>query len=268
MNTWMLLAGLVLIALVYVVLPVASAVFTHYRRPRQLRCPVTTRDAVVSIDPMHAARAAVIGRWPDAVQTCSLWPARAGCWRDCLQLPEEAMHEVEDATLPPPAHPGIRRILVPLDGTAASEAALAFVADLARARGARVRLMRVATIPGEVRGIDDRIVAYADQEAARVENDLGAYLKSVAAGYPDLDVDTVVAFGDPAEEILREAAAADVVAMVGHLRSAPARWFHRSVVAAVAAAGRVPVIVVPERRALPAWAVAASLAAAPLAAAR
>jgi hypothetical protein len=93
MNAWILLAGLALIALVYVVLPVASAAFTHYRRPRAVRCPAAARTAVVSVDPMDAARAAVIGRPPRAVRACSLWPARAGCRRDCLAGPEEPMPE-------------------------------------------------------------------------------------------------------------------------------------------------------------------------------
>jgi nucleotide-binding universal stress UspA family protein len=226
-----------------------------------VRCPGTGHAAVVTVDPMQAARAAVVGRAPDAVQTCSLWPARAGCPRDCLEGPDEEVREPETSAFVTPAPAGIRRILVPLDGTAASEAALAFVADVARARHAHVRLMRVAPVPAEVHGTDDRVVAYADQEAARVELDLGAYLRSVAAGYPDLDIDTVVAFGDPVEEILHEAAGADVVAMMARHRSAPVRWLHRSVAAAVARAGRVPVIVVPERRAMPARAVAAPRAA-------
>jgi nucleotide-binding universal stress UspA family protein len=211
-----------------------------------VHCPGTARTAVVSVDPMDAARGAVVGRRPREVLACSLWPERARCLRDCLELPEETMREVEDTTPLAAAPSGIHRILVPLDGTAASEAALAFVADVARARGARVRLLRVAPAPLEVRASDDRVVAYADQEAARVEYDLGAYLRSVAAGYPDLDIDTVVAFGDPVEEIRREATNAELIAMVSHRRSALARRFRGGVVAAVAGAGRVPVMVVPE----------------------
>lgn len=263
MNAWIVLAGIALVALVYVLLPVAAAVFTRYRRPQQVRCPGTGRQAAVSVDPMHAARAAVMGRRPRDVRACSLWPAHAGCWRDCLELPEEAMREVEDLTLLAPMRSDIQRILVPLDGTAASEAALAFVAGIARARGAHVRLLRVAPAPLELRTDDDRLIAYSDQEAARVEYDLVAYLRSVAVGYPDLDIDTVVAFGDPVEEILREAAGADLLAMVRHHRSAVARRFHRSVTATVAQAGRVPTMVVPEHRPMPAQTPVVPLAARP-----
>jgi nucleotide-binding universal stress UspA family protein len=262
MNAWLVLAAVALIALAFVLAPVALAVFTRYRRPVQVRCPVAGRQAVVALDPMQAARAALIGRLPHDVRTCSLWPARGDCDRDCLELPEGALGEVEDTGLLDRTRSGPYRILVPLDGTAASEAALGAVADVARARNARVRLIRVAPPPPELRADDGRLIAYADQERARLEYDLGAYLRSVAAGYPDLDIDTVVAFGHPVVEILRAAASADVVAMVRHHRSALARRFDCGVSGAVARAGRVPVMVVPEGRPAP----LPSVGAAPLAA--
>lgn len=63
-------------------------------------------------------------------------------------------------------------ILVPLDGSPGSESVLPTVGELARARGARVRLLRVAAVPPEVR-FGDRVVAYADQEAVYWVNQTG-----------------------------------------------------------------------------------------------
>lgn len=63
-----------------------------------------------------------------------------------------------------------KQILVPLDETVQAESVLVMVADMARGAGATVRLLHVAPALDNVMS-DGRIVAYADQEGARLENE-------------------------------------------------------------------------------------------------
>lgn len=71
-----------------------------------------------------------------------------------------------------------KRILVPLDETVQAESVLDMVADMARGAGATVRLLHVAPAPDNVVS-DGRVVAYADQEGARLENEGLDYLRPV-----------------------------------------------------------------------------------------
>lgn len=95
------------------------------------------------------------------------------------------------------------RILVPLDQSRLGEAVLPVVADLARGGKAAVRLLHVAPQPGYLTSPEGRVVAYADQEMARLEAEGLDYLQTVQLeGIP---AECVVRFGDPVEEILAEA---------------------------------------------------------------
>jgi nucleotide-binding universal stress UspA family protein len=137
-----------------------------------------------------------------------------------------------------------KRILVPLDRDETSTAVLPIVADIARSSGATVRLLHVAPIPEERVGAHGRIIAYASQEMERIEHDRRHYLKEAEARLEGVPAEAVVRFGDPVEEILREADAfdADLVAVtaedrgwLGHLLGGVAdRVFHKA---------EVPVIV-------------------------
>lgn len=108
-----------------------------------------------------------------------------------------------------------KRILVPLDRSETSAAVLPLVADLARGGGGTVRLLHVAPVPGARIGTDGRVVAYANQEMERIEGSRLDYLRNVEAQLEGLPVESVVRFGDPAEEIVREADAfgADLIAV-------------------------------------------------------
>jgi nucleotide-binding universal stress UspA family protein len=114
-----------------------------------------------------------------------------------------------------------KRILVPLDESPAAEAVLPLVADTARGAGATVRLLHVSPVPGPIVAKDGRVVAYADQEMARLEADGLDYLHTAEARLDGVPVDSVVRFGEPAEEILREAEAfgADLIAVTTAGRS-------------------------------------------------
>lgn len=107
-----------------------------------------------------------------------------------------------------------KRILVPLDQTVQAEQVVDLVADMARGGGATVRLVHVAPVPDNVVS-DGRVVAYADQETARLEGEGLDYLRAVEVRMNGFPVDSVVRFGDPTKEILTEAGAfgADLIVM-------------------------------------------------------
>lgn len=159
-----------------------------------------------------------------------------------------------------------RTILVPLDGSAGSETALFRAAELARGHGGalRLRLLHVAPSPGSVRAPDGRVLAYADQVAERVAVDVRAYLTSAAAAVAEVDIEVVVGFGDPAEEILWQAQNPDVrlVAMATHRRAGLHRLMEGSVAERIARAAPVPVLLV-EHGERQAWEEASALAAGP-----
>ena len=109
---------------------------------------------------------------------------RAFAMTSAASEPTPARHAAPaaPASSPAPRYAG-HTILVPLDGSPGSESVLPTVGELARARGARVRLLRVASVPKAVE-TDNRIIAYADQEMSRVEMEMLAYLKRVALPCP------------------------------------------------------------------------------------
>ena len=131
-----------------------------------------------------------------------------------------------------------KRILVPLDRSETSRSVLPVVADMARSSGGTVRLLHVAPIPSERVSDDGRVVAYVSQEMERIEYSRLDYLKEAEAGLEGVPVESVVRFGDPAEEIVREADAfdADLIAVTtedrgwfGHLMGSVAdRVFHKA----------------------------------------
>jgi nucleotide-binding universal stress UspA family protein len=139
-------------------------------------------------------------------------------------------------------------VLVPLDGTAGSEAALPAVATLARARGATVRLLRIVESVGELRGTDDQVAVYADQESARVENKALDYLYAVAARLlPGVAVEQAVRVGDVPAGIVAEAeaAGADLIAITSHRRGRLGRLIKSSVAHRVQQATTIPLLLTP-----------------------
>jgi nucleotide-binding universal stress UspA family protein len=115
-----------------------------------------------------------------------------------------------------------KRILVPLDGTEETEAGLELVADAARGGGATVRLLRVAPSPENVYDLDGHLIAYADQEGARLEAEAIDDLTRVATRFAGGAVEFAVRFGDTVRAILLEAEdfGADLIAMTAR-RSHP-----------------------------------------------
>lgn len=98
-----------------------------------------------------------------------------------------------------------KRILVPLDLTQLSGAVLPVVADMAKGAGATVRLLHVAAMPDSVFTEDGRVIAYVDQEMARVEGEARDILNARSLAVGDVAVECAVRFGRPVDAILDEA---------------------------------------------------------------
>ena len=114
-----------------------------------------------------------------------------------------------------------KRILVPLSQIAPADSFVTAVADLARGAGATVRLLHVAPPAEPVIDADGRTIAYADQEALRLDAEARDYLETIAALLDGIPVERAVRFGDAAREILAEAVEfdADLIALgVGRRR--------------------------------------------------
>jgi nucleotide-binding universal stress UspA family protein len=137
-----------------------------------------------------------------------------------------------------------KRILVPMDQSPTAEAVIPLVADIARGGGAAVRLLHVSPVPEPLVAKDGRVVAYADQEMARLEAEGSDYLQTAAARLEGVAVERVVRFGEPAEEILREAGAfgADLIAVSTAGRSGISRVALGSVAEAVFRKASVAVV--------------------------
>jgi nucleotide-binding universal stress UspA family protein len=242
MNAWLVLLAIAALCSV-VVLVVGGTVFLGFRRPWRMRCPRDGVEAQVQVDALGAAASEVAGHGRLSVERCSHRWAAKSCDEACLQAPaaERRPARRNDPPLPVAGQPAV---LVPLDGTPGSEAVLPTARTLARAGGARVRLLRVMPITGPVRDMDDRIVAYADQESARDEQAARWYLRGLRRALADVQVEEVVRFGDPAVEILCEAAQPDVavIAMATRPAAGIRRLFRRSVTRAVERAAWIPVM--------------------------
>lgn len=162
---------------------------------------------------------------------------------------------VQQATLPimlvhadgttVPREPAFDRLLVPLDGSALAERALDLAGDLA-GPGAMVVVVRVAE-PRHPAGAPAR-AARAGHDDERVSH---AYLERVAAALVEkgLRARVTVRRGVPAEQLLAAAREHDVdlIAMVTHGRTGPARWWLGSVADAVVRRSDRPVLLVSAR---------------------
>jgi acetoin utilization protein AcuB len=149
------------------------------------------------------------------------------------------------ADAPLPESSAGRVILVPLDGTAGSEAVLETIGEIARAEGASVRLLSVHPPVHEVE-VEGRILAYADQETERVQAEAQDYLKRVAVSFGAVPVSFAVRFGEPAKQIVEEAEAAraTLIAMATHRRTGIARAVKGSVAESVERTTTIPVMLV------------------------
>jgi nucleotide-binding universal stress UspA family protein len=129
-----------------------------------------------------------------------------------------------------------KRILVPLDHTPPPAELLVLIGDAASGAGAVVRLIHVAPVPETVFSVDGRVMAYSDQEGARLEAEGLDMLRTVGLHLGGVPVESVVRFGEPADTIVNEAEAfdADLVAMPTRGRTGVTRLLFGSVAEQVA----------------------------------
>jgi nucleotide-binding universal stress UspA family protein len=137
--------------------------------------------------------------------------------------------------------------IVPLDGTPIAEQALDYASELAKSIGARLVLAAVEPMVGDVGLAEVGVIPYwmlADHEASILR--LNEYLKQTAKRltYTGLTVETRLAEGSPADQILRISAAehADLIIMATHGRSGMERLLRGSVAAKVLQNADVPVL--------------------------
>ena len=139
-----------------------------------------------------------------------------------------------------------KRILLPLDRIEDAEVALSLVGEAARAGGAIVRLLHVAPVPESVVSPEGRVVAYADQETERLQQQHLERLQMAQHQLTGVVSECVVRFGDPTEEILQEADTfdADLIAVVTRCRSGVSRTILGSVAEQVLRKARPAVMLV------------------------
>jgi nucleotide-binding universal stress UspA family protein len=140
-----------------------------------------------------------------------------------------------------------KKILVPLDQSRAAESVMPLVVAVARATGAAMQLLLVKPAPENRMGEDGRVVAYADQEQARLEAEGLDYLQGLTRQCGGVsDVECAVRFGDPVVEILREAEEldADLIAVTTEGRSALGRTVLGSVAEQIVKKADAPVMLV------------------------
>lgn len=139
----------------------------------------------------------------------------------------------------------MKRILVPLDGSALAERALPSAAALAQATGAALVLLRVVG-PQGVYGVT---LAHplSEYEVTRLR-DAEAYLTSVARAWvaQGLTVEPVALAGQPVETIVAEAARrrVDLLVLTTHGWTGLGRWEYGSVVEGVLARTSAPVLLI------------------------
>jgi nucleotide-binding universal stress UspA family protein len=148
--------------------------------------------------------------------------------------------DILQAQQPPPK--SIQSLLLPLDGSAESEAALGVALDMARLTGAQITLLRVVAPPSEAGG---HPAAYPEDVERQLLKSARGYLKRFKVAYPDSIVSTVVESGRPAEAIVQFAKqiSPDLVVMSTRSRHAGGRWALGSVADDVIE-GPVPVVLV------------------------
>jgi len=144
----------------------------------------------------------------------------------------------------------LKRVLVPLDGSARAEQALPVAARLAQAGGGTVVLLRVVSIPNEfvayftLEPIATQSVINATLEEAR------AYLKNLTSSgsLQSVHTETEVLLGDAAATILSVADShhIDLIVLCSHGYTGMMRWTMGSVAEKVSQLAPVPVLVLRE----------------------
>jgi nucleotide-binding universal stress UspA family protein len=166
-----------------------------------------------------------------------------------LTIPLLLVRPSDVAESDPPARVARRQlnVVVPLDGSRIAEQALDRAASLPAIAGARLVLVAVEPMVVDIGVAEIGVVPYwmlANHEAAVAR--LNEYLKQIAArlARAGLEVETRLAEGNPAEEILRISGSeqADLIVMATHSRGGVKRLLLGSVADKVLRGAHVPVL--------------------------
>lgn len=144
----------------------------------------------------------------------------------------------------------LKRVLVPLDGSARAEQALPVAARLAQAVGGTVVLLRVVTVPNDfvayftLEPIATQSVVNATLEEAKI------YLKNLTSsdGLQSVHTETEVLLGEAAATILSvvDSHHIDLIVLCSHGYTGMMRWTMGSVAEKVSQLAPVPVLVLRE----------------------
>ena len=128
------------------------------------------------------------------------------------------------------------RILVPLDGSAAAEAALPEVERIA-VGAAEVHLLHVVTpLPSTLGSSSARVMELHDQALS--------YLHDVRGRFPEMSGLDLIRSGEPADAVFQVALEIniDLIAMCTHARAGLAKWFVGSVAETIVRQTQLPVL--------------------------
>lgn len=138
------------------------------------------------------------------------------------------------------------KILVPLDGSKLSEAALPWARLLAQGEPSEVMLCRSFEPLSSLYLVPDMLPPLSgSMDTQTIGKQVLDYLEGHDEGFPeDCRVHTRADCGAPADEILSRAATGDIVVMASHGRGGLGRWLMGSVTTKVVRASPKPVLVV------------------------
>jgi nucleotide-binding universal stress UspA family protein len=159
-----------------------------------------------------------------------------------IRAKSDHRHAIKSGTL--------KKIIVPLDGSPASEAVIPYIGELADKLKAEVILFQAMADLYHLTSTGKVIikVPYTEKEIEQFKADTIRYLEKVGERLKAKGISTKfeVTVGDPAEEIinLADKTGADLVAMSTHGRSGIARWALGSVADKVLHAGNTPLLLV------------------------
>lgn len=145
-------------------------------------------------------------------------------------------------------------ILVPLDGSVRAERALPVAAQIARAAGGSLLLVRVVSSPIDYSGGLSPVPVMNEQIIESVMQVAADYLKATASqpSLAGIEIATEVLFGFPTQELSESARAhgSDLIVLCSHGRTGLTRWALGSVAHTLVHQSTVPVLVLRKAEAL------------------
>lgn len=171
-------------------------------------------------------------------------------------IPVVVIRPTEDEEGVAPSGPAkIGRVVVPLDGSDLARRALPIASGLATRLGVPLRLVTAVELPragGSMAGLglEPGFGAGSEELYARMQAEATQILEEMrrGLGVDGTAIETEVLAGNPADAIIQDAGAADVVVMTSRGRGGVERLLLGSVAEKLVRSGRGPVLLVPAGR--------------------